>query len=196
VTPGYSAAVPAQQDPPVSFLEQHLSGGVWRADPPFSSVTFKVRHLGARDYRAGFKDIDATLDVAAGTLVATVPVASLDLNNPIIRARMLSDEFLAAERFPEVRWVVSDFRGDATRAIAVSGELAIHGRTRSVEATGRIGLPGPGLLSPENRVGIELTVTVDRRDFGLDWQEELPGGGDTLGWDVTLEALLEFVEQG
>jgi polyisoprenoid-binding protein YceI len=187
--------VSAQQDQPVSFLEQHLSGGVWRADPPFSSVTFTVRHLGARDYRAGFRDIDATLDVAAGTLVATVPVASLDLNNPIIRARMLSDEFLDAARFPEVRWVVSEFRGDATRAIVVPGELEIHGHARTVEATGRIGLPGPGLLSPENRVGVELSVTVDRRDFGLDWQEALPGGGDTLGWDVTLEALLEFVEQ-
>jgi polyisoprenoid-binding protein YceI len=95
--------VPAQQDQPVSFLEQHLSGGVWRADPPFSSVTFQVRHLGARDYRAGFKEIDATLDVAARTLVATVPVASLDLNNPVIRERMLSNEFLDAGRFPEVR---------------------------------------------------------------------------------------------
>jgi polyisoprenoid-binding protein YceI len=179
----------------VSFLEDHLSGGVWAADPPFSSVTFKVRHLGARDYRAGFKDIEATLDVGAGSLVATVPVASLDLNNPIIRERMLSDEFLDAGRFPDVRWVVSRFDGDATRAIAVRGELTIHGHTREVEATGRIGLPGPGLLSPENRVGIELAATVDRRDFGLDWQEELPGGGDTLGWDVTLEALLEFVEQ-
>jgi polyisoprenoid-binding protein YceI len=188
--------VPAQQDQPVSFLEQHLSGGVWHADPPFSSVTFKVRHLGARDYRAGFRDIEATLDVAAGTLVATVPVTSLDLNNPIIRARMLSDEFLDAERFPEVRWTVSEFRGDATRAIVVPGELEIHGHTRAVEATGRIGLPGPGLLSPENRVGIELSAVVDRRDFGLGWQERLPGGGDTLGWDVTLEALLEFVEEG
>lgn len=187
--------MPAQQDQPSKFLEEHLSGGVWRADPPFSSVTFKVRHLGARDYRAGFKDIDATLDVAAHTLTATVPVASLDLNNPVIRERMLSDEFLDAERFPEVRWVVSQFTGDPTRAIVVRGELTIHGHTREVEATGKIGLPGPGLLSPENRVGIELSATVDRRDFGLDWQEQLPGGGDTLGWDVTLEALLEFVEQ-
>ncbi len=178
----------------MSFLEQHLEGGIWRADPPFSSVTFKVRHLGARDYRAGFREIDATLDVEAGTLVASVPVASLDLNNPIIRARMLSDEFLDAARFPEVTWVVSDFRGDATRAVAVAGDLTIHGHTHAVEATGRIGLPGAGLLSPENRVGIELSAIVDRRDFGLDWQEELPGGGDTLGWDVTLEALLEFVE--
>ncbi|HVF79246.1 MAG TPA: YceI family protein [Solirubrobacteraceae bacterium] len=179
----------------MSFLADHLGGGVWRADPPFSSVTFKVRHLGARDYRAGFREIDATLDAGAATLVATVPVASLDLNNPIIRERMLSPEFLDASRFPVVRWEVSEVEGDDSRALTASGELSIHGHTRTVAATGKVGLPGPGLLSPENRVGIELSAIVDRRDFGLDWQEELPGGGDTLGWDVTLEALLEFVEQ-
>jgi polyisoprenoid-binding protein YceI len=179
----------------VSFLEQHLSGGVWHADRFFSSVTFKVRHLGMRDYRAGFAEIDATLDVAAGTLVASVPVASLDLNNPVIRERMLSDEFLDAARFPQVRWVVSDFHGDDTRAIVVAGDLTIHGHTLAVQAGGRIGLPGPGLLSPENRVGIELSAVVDRRDFGLDWQEPLAGGGITLGYDVTLEAILEFVEE-
>lgn len=179
----------------MGFLEAHLGGGTWRADPPFSSVTFKVRHLGARDYRAGFREIDATLDVAAGTLSASVPIASLDLNNPVIRERMLSAEFLDAARFPEVRWVVAEFAGDDSRAISATGELSIHGHTKTVTATGKIGLPGAGLLSPENRVGVELSSTIDRRDFGLDWQEQLPGGGDTLGWDVTLEALIEFVEQ-
>ncbi|MDX6682679.1 MAG: hypothetical protein QOG94_2718, partial [Solirubrobacteraceae bacterium] len=192
----YSPPVSAPTEPSASFLEQHLSGGVWHADRFFSSVTFKVRHLGLRDYRAGFAEIDATLDVPAGTLEAVVPVKSLDLNNPVIRERMLSSEFLDAARFPDVRWVVSEFGGDlATRAIVVAGELTIHGHTQPVEATGRIGLPGAGLLSPENRVGIELSTVVDRRDFGLDWQEQLPTGGDTLGYDVTLEAILEFVEQ-
>jgi polyisoprenoid-binding protein YceI len=187
--------VSAPTEPSESFLEQHLSGGVWRADRFFSSVTFKVRHLGQRDYRAGFAEINATLDVAAGTLEAIVPVTSLDLNNPVIRERMLSAEFLDAARFAEVRWVVSEFSGDlASRAIVVTGELTIHGHTQPVEATGRIGLPGAGLLSPENRVGIELSAVVDRRDFGLDWQERLPTGGDTLGYAVTLEAILEFVE--
>ena len=186
--------VNAQPEPSTSFLQAHLTGGVWRADRFFSSVTFKVRHLGLRDYRAGFAEIDATLDVGAGTLEATVPVRSLDLNNPVIRERMLSDEFLDASRFPEVRWVVSQFSGDESRAIAVTGDLTIHGHTHPVAASGRIGLPGPGLLSPENRVGIELSAVVDRRDFGLDWQEQLPTGGDTLGYDVTLEAILEFVE--
>ena len=154
-----------------------------------------MRHLGARDYRAGFREIDAALDAGAATLVATVPVATLDLNNPVIRERMLSAEFLDAKRFPSVRWEVSAIDGDETRALTATGELSIHGHTKTVTATGRIGLPGPGLLSPENRVGIELSAVVDRRDFGLDWQERLPTGGDTLGWDVTLEAILEFVEQ-
>lgn len=180
----------------MSFLEDHLGGATWRADAPFSSVTFKVRHLGARDYRAGFRDIDATLDPVGGTLVASVPVASLDLNNPVIRERMLSAEFLDATRFPEVRWVVSEIAGDDSRSISATGELSIHGHTQTVTASGKIGLPGAGLLSPENRVGVELSSTIDRRDFGLDWQEALPGGGDTLGWDVTLEALMELVEEG
>jgi polyisoprenoid-binding protein YceI len=187
--------VSATHDSASSFLERHLSGGVWHADRYFSSVTFKVRHLGMRDYRAGFREIDATLDAGAGTLAASVPVASLDLNNPVIRERMLSPEFLDAARFSLVTWTVSAIDGDDTRAITATGELSIHGHTHTVEAAGRIGLPGPGLLSPENRVGIELSAVVDRRDYGLDWQERLPTGGDTLGWDVTLEAILEFVEQ-
>ena len=191
----YAAPVPAQTDPPASFLAQHLSGGIWRADRFFSSVTFKVRHLGLRDYRAGFAEIDATLDAGAGTLEAVVPVKSLDLNNPVIRERMLSAEFLDAACFPDVRWVVSELDGDESRAVAATGELSIHGHTQTVTATGKIGLPGAGLLSPENRVGVELSSVVDRRDFGLDWQEQLPGGGDTLGWDVMLEALIEFVEE-
>ena len=61
--------------------------------------------------------------------------------------------------------------------------------------TGGSGVIQAGLLSPENRVGIELSAVVDRREFGLDWQEELPTGGITLGYDVTLEAVLEFVEE-
>jgi len=102
-----------------------------------------------------------------------VPVASLDLNNPVIRERMLSAEFPRRDPLPEVRWSCRSSRATRRGRFAARGELTIHGHTQTVEATGRIGLPGPGLLSPENRVGIELSATVDRRDFGLDWQEAL-----------------------
>ena len=107
-------------------------------------MTFTVRHLGARDYRAGFREIDATLDVAAGTLDAAVPVASLDLNDPVIRERMLSAEFLDAARFPAVRWVVSEIDGDESRAVSATGELSITGRRAASRRAAGSACPGPG----------------------------------------------------
>ena len=43
-------------------------------------------------------------------------------------------------------------------------------------------------------VGFDLEATIDRRDYGLDWQAQLPAGGDVLAWDVTLQIHLELVE--
>jgi polyisoprenoid-binding protein YceI len=44
------------------------------------------------------------------------------------------------------------------------------------------------------RTAIDLTATVDRRDFGMDWQAALPKGGDVLGWEVTVDIRAEFVQ--
>ncbi|MDQ3675749.1 MAG: YceI family protein [Actinomycetota bacterium] len=180
-----------------SILERELGGGLWHVDAGFSSVTFSVRHLGMRDYRAGFREIDGTLDVAAGTLEITVALDSLDLNQPDIRERMLSAEFLDAAGYPDVLFVGSEVRGeDGSRDITVAGNLTIHGHIQPVEASGRIGVPGSHLLTGNEQVTVELAVTVDRRDFGLDWQEELPDGSLTLSNDVTIEAVLEFALDG
>jgi len=177
----------------MSVLERELGAGVWHVDSGFSSVTFSVRHLGMRDYRAGFRDIDGSLDVGAGSLELSVPLDGLDLNQPEIRERMLSAEFLDAAAYPDVLFVGSDIQGaEGSRDIVVAGELTMHGHVQPVEATGRMGVPGSHLLTGNEQVTIELAVTVDRRDFGLDWQEQLPDGGLTLSNEVTIEAVLEF----
>lgn len=170
-----------------------LGGGTWRIDACFSSLTFSVRHLGIRDYRVGFREIDGVLDAGTGRLEISVALDSLDLNRPDIRARLLSAEFLDAAAHPDVRFSSSEIRGDeAARDVSVPGELTIHGVTRGVEAHGRIGVPGPALLTGLDQATLELAVTIDRREFGLDWQEALPDGGLTLSNDVTIEAVLEF----
>ena len=51
---------------------------------------------------------------------------------------------------------------------------------------------GPGRTS---RLGIDLETKVDRHDYGLDWQMDLPGGGKILGDEVTLTVHLELVEE-
>lgn len=173
-----------------------LGGGTWRVDSGFSSVTFSVRHLGMRDYRVGFRDVAGVLDAAAGSLEVSVALDSLDLNQPDIRERLLSAEFLDAREHPGVRFVSGEIRGaEGARDVVVSGELTIHGVARGVEASGRVGVPGPALLTGLDQVTIELSVTIDRRAFGLDWQEQLPDGGLTLSNDVTIDAVLEFARE-
>jgi polyisoprenoid-binding protein YceI len=170
-----------------------LDGGIWRVDPGFSSVTFSVRHLGARDYRVGFRDVAGALDADADTLQISVALNSLDLNQPDIRERLLSAEFLDAATYPGVAFVSSQIAADdGSRDLTVAGELTIHGQMRPVVASGRMGLPGPHLLTGLDQVTVELSVTIDRREFGLDWQELLPDGGLTLSNDVTIDAVLEL----
>ncbi len=169
-----------------------LPPGVWRADPMLSSVTFSVRHLLVSTFRAGFREIDAALDGDARTLTGSVPLASIDITRQDFRDRLLSPEFFDAARHPRVEFSAADIQVGEGRDLVVPGELTIHGVTRTVEGRGRIGIPGRGFGGAES-VGLELSSTVDRRDFGLDWQEDMPGGGLTLGYDVTIETVLELV---
>ena len=62
-------------------------------------------------------------------------------------------------------------------------------------ATGTYTAPIADPLGDE-RFAFELETKFDRRDFGFDWQMELPSGGNVLDWDVTLNVHLELVKAG
>jgi polyisoprenoid-binding protein YceI len=82
------------------------------------------------------------------------------------------------------------FRSTAVRLAAdgraeVDGELTIRGVTRPVTASGHYAAPrqaGYGEIA-----GLQLQTSFDRREFGFQWQTELPGGGDAVSWDVELD---------
>lgn len=76
----------------------------------------------------------------------------------------------------------------------VGGELEIKGIARPVTATGRYQPPVPDPFGSV-RAALELSATVDRRNWGMNWQMPLPGGGDVLGYDVELTAHLELVRE-
>lgn len=177
----------------MSATQQLLPTGTWSADPLHSSVAFKVKHLGVSTFRASFSEIDAAYDAATGTLTGAVPVESISISQPDFRGHVLSAEFFDAANHPDVRFEATGLQlgtGDVT----VPGRLTIRGVTQDVQAGGHVGEPGPG-MSGDERVGLELRTTVDRRDFGLDWQAELPGGKVALANDVTIEVVLELARE-
>ena len=77
---------------------------------------------------------------------------------------------------------------------SVTGELTIRGVSRSVAARGTYQLPTEDPFGTY-RAGLELRTTVDRRDWDMDWQVPLPGGGDALGWEVEITAQLELTRK-
>lgn len=174
---------------PVTVTVTHPAGR-WAVDPVHSSIGFSVGHLVAT-FRAGFADVTGGYDADAGVLRGAVPVSSIDVRQDDLRAHLLSPEFFAADAHPEIRFVSTDVRRSADGGAEVAGDLTIRGVTRRVVATGTIGEPGPNLAGGET-VAIELSTTVDRRDFGLDWNAELPGGRRAVGWDVTVSVSLEL----
>jgi polyisoprenoid-binding protein YceI len=173
-----------------------LPEGAWKSDPVHSSVGFSVKHMGgAGTFRGGFDDYSVSLELVDGEprLSGTARVESVDVKDENLKGHLLSPEFFDAERHPDITFVAHDAREEGD-GIVVVGDLTVKGNTRTVEASGSLNgpitAPGGG-----RRIGIDLETVVDRHDFGLDWNADLPDGQKMLGDEVTLTVHLELASE-
>lgn len=167
---------------------RQLPTGTYELDPVHSSFGFTVTHNGVSKFRGHFERVEAKLE--DGVLIGTAYVESVKTAIPDLKQHLLSPDFFNAAETPTITFRSSDIRlaGDGT--VEVEGELTIRGVTRPVTATGTFA--SGTAVSGAELVGFDLQATIDRRDYGLNWQAELPRGGEVLGWEVTLEAHLEL----
>jgi polyisoprenoid-binding protein YceI len=174
-------------------ITQQIPAGTWSVDPVHSSVTFAITHNGVTTFRSGFERYDARLTGGEEPrLEGTVEVESIAIDEEMLKGHLLSPEFFDVQRFPQLRFTSTELSVGEDGTLRVVGDLEIHGETRKVEASGRFGQLG-GDLAGKARVGLSIESTVDRRDFGLDWQAQLPSGGDVLDYAVTISVELELL---
>ncbi len=175
----------------IAPIVEAVPSGVWASDSIHSTVGFAVRHMGLAPFRGGFKDFDAT--ISDGRLVGSARVESIITDDETLTGHLLSPDFFDAERHPELRFEADEIRADGDQ-IVVPGQLTLKGETRPVELRGTV--TGP-VTDPygNSRLGLELETTIDRSAFGIDWNAELPSGGEVLANDVKLTAELEFAKQ-
>jgi polyisoprenoid-binding protein YceI len=174
-------------------IQQQVPEGVWAVDPVHSSINFAVTHNGVTTFRSGFESYEARLSGGEQPrLEGTVEVASIEIDEEMLKGHLLSPEFFDVQRFPQLRFVSSEVSVGEDGTLRVAGELEIHGEKRQVEASGRFAQLGEDAYG-KARVGLALEATVDRRNFGLDWQAQLPSGGDVLDYAVTINVDLELV---
>lgn len=171
--------------------------GTWKSDPVHSHAGFAVKHTAAT-FQGEFRDFDVSLanpDNEAGEarLRGAVSVTSVEVRDENLSEHLLSPDFFDAQRYPEIAFE-STAVGVEGEHLVVEGELSLKGAKQSVAARG--GISGPAVGPDGNdRIGIDLETKVDRHDYGLDWNAELPDGGKLLGDEVTISVHLELVKE-
>lgn len=176
-------------------IQQQIPAGTYAIDPVHSSIGFSVVHNGVSTFRSGFAEYEARLSGGESPkLEGTVEVASIEVDEPNLKGHLLSPEFFDAERFPQLRFESNELSVGEDGAATIRGELEIRGEKREVEASGRFAQLGEDAYG-KARVGLSLAASVDRRAFGLDWQAELPSGGEVLDYEVGIAIELELVRE-
>ena len=167
--------------------------GTYNADPVHSSFGFAVKYQGVSLYRGTLDEANATL--ADGKLQGGAKVESISIKTPEqFRAHVLSGEFFDVENHPEVSFVSDslDLADDGTAK--VTGQLTIKGTTQPFEATGTWTAPEADAFG-NARGHLTLEGVVDRTQYGIEWNMDLPKGGKVLANDVRLTVDLSLVEQ-
>ena len=171
--------------------ESTIPTGTWQSDSVHSSAGFSVKHV-VGTFKGHFDEFEATLSDESGQarLAGRSPVSSLQIKDENIRTHLLSPEFFDAEQHPELTFESTGISNEDGQLV-IEGELTMKGITRRVVARGELSGPAPGPGDTE-KLGLDLEATVDRHEYDMHWQMDLPGGGKTLGDEVTLTVHLEL----
>lgn len=174
-----------------------LFTGTYELDRDHSTVQFAIRHQQVSTFRASFGELDARL-VADDTIALEghAAVESVSISTPAeFRDHVVRGvDFFDADAHPVIsfRSTCIELRDDGTAT--VSGDLTIRGATCTISAHGTYQPPREDPFGNE-RGGLELRASVDRRSWDMHWQMPLPDGSDALGWDVEITAQLELIKR-
>jgi polyisoprenoid-binding protein YceI len=167
-------------------LQDRLSGN-WNLAAAHSSYEFAVKYV-VSTFRGSFDEVSASLQ--DGVLTGTAKVASIRVKDDNLTGHLMAPDFFDAEQYPEITFRSSELSADGD-ALTLQGELTIKGTTKPITATGTVEGPAEDFMG-NTRLGFTLDTTVDRTDFGVSWNADLPSGDKALSDEVALHVELEF----
>jgi len=171
----------------------------WRVDPTHSNVAFAVKHMMIATVRGRFAEVDGTVRYdetrpSNSQVEVSIAVATIDTQVADRDAHLRSADFFDAEKYSQITFRSTRVERSGSDRLRVSGDLTIHGVTRpvllDVTEEGRGKDPWGG-----ERAGFSATTTIDRREFGLVWNQALEQGGLLVGHEVKVSLDIELVRQ-
>lgn len=165
--------------------------GTYAIDPTHSRIGFVARHAMVTKVRGSFNEFEGTgffdaENPSASHLQLTIQAASIDTRNADRDGHLRSNDFFDMETYPTLTFASTAVEQTGDAEYRLTGDLTIKGVTKSVsvdfEYTGAATDP-----FGNQRIGFEGTTTVNRKDWGLNWNAALDAGGVLVSEKVTLE---------
>jgi len=170
----------------------------WNVDSAHSGINFSIRHMVVSKVRGRFAKYTGTLDLDDGDITrsgveVTIDASSIDTGTPDRDAHLRSADFFDVERFPALRYRSKRIEKLSADRYRVVGDLTIRDVTREVALDVDYGGRAKDPWGNE-RAGFVARASVDRKDFGLQWNQVLEAGGVLLGDRVEIELDVQAVK--
>ena len=175
---------------------------VWRLDPAHSSVEFSVKHMMMTTVRGRFKSVSATLtgdetNPQGCCVEAEMDVASIDTGVADRDAHLRGPDFFDADHYPKIRFVSKRLEGDFDRegdTFRVIGDLTMRDQTMEVVVSCEFEGRGKDPWGKE-RAGFSGHTDLDRREWGLRWNQAIETGGVLVANKVRIDVEVQFVKE-
>lgn len=174
-----------------------IPAGTWAIDASHSEVGFSVRHLAVSKVKGNFETFEGTITIGAdplsSTVEATIDLSSINTRDKQRDEHLRSGDFFNVDSSPKMTFRSTSVTPSGSD-FEVVGELTIKDVTRTVE----LDLEFNG-VSPDpwggTRSGFSATGEINRKDFGIDFNIPLDGGGFVIGDKIKLFLEVEAVLQ-
>ena len=167
-------------------------------DPDHTTVEFRIRHLFSH-VRGTFDKFDGTIDYVPDhpeqwKTTATIQADSINTRVPQRDKHLRSKDFFEVETYPTIMFTTTEVTDATPTAAKVHGLLTIHGVQRpvvlDVEIHGVAKDPWGNV-----RAGFTGTTTINRKDFGLVWNQALESGQLLVGEEVEIVLEIEGIQK-
>ncbi|MBC8292758.1 MAG: YceI family protein [Proteobacteria bacterium] len=178
----------------VAAPAQPARAATWTPEKSHTNIGFSVRHL-FTSVQGKFTEFNGSIEFDPADPLATVVkgsivAASIDTGNEKRDKHLRSSDFFNVEKYPSLDFKSTGVTGVEGNRATLEGKLTIHGVTRPVQLD--VTFLGEGKDPWGNRLaGFKATVTIDRKDFGLTWNETLETGGLLVGDEVEIRLDVE-----
>jgi polyisoprenoid-binding protein YceI len=175
-----------------------MTTNLWNIDGAHSGINFSIRHMVVSKVRGRFTKFSGALqlddaDLTRSTLDVHIDASSIDTGTQQRDDHLRSADFFDAEKYPELHFQSSRIEKLAKDNYRVVGDLTIKDVTREVALDVEYGGQAKDPWGNQ-RAGFIASTSIDRKDFGLKWNQVLEAGGVLVGDKVTIELEIQAVK--